>query len=428
MIARLTATFLLLPFLCAGADVSWQEVLQRLRANVGQQLSRAANYTCVESVDRNYFLESFANRFGCNNPERRPTRLYMHDRLRLDVAVSEGHEIFSWHGGKSFSSKGIDDIVRSGPISSGSFVGYLQNIFFSPGVTIRFAEHISSIDGDFYAFDFQVPQGSSRYQISNGKKRWIVPYHGKFSGSGTNYELTSMQLIVDEIPPESNLCSVGSKVEYQLVNIAGKASLIPKSYVLDIGSSDHVHTTSRSDYTQCREFRGESTLSFDVNDSPIAQQQTPVIHDEWLPAGTTLHVRLRTPIDDRTSFTGDPVEGTLVDPVKMKGLNIIIPKDAVLYGVITKLEAYTEPFKHYLASIRFQRLTFGPNSFLLDALPRSSDADRKWLDEAYGRRIPPDIAADLNSGLFVWTSNHFHKDQHFTADWKTKAPAADSPE
>ncbi|MBV9224149.1 MAG: hypothetical protein JOY85_08985, partial [Acidobacteriaceae bacterium] len=333
-----------------------------------------------------------------------------------------------WHGGKSFSSKGIDDVVRSGPISSGSFVGYLRNIFFDAGVTIRFAGHTSSADGDSYIFDYFVPRGSSRYQVSNGRKRWIVPYHGRFTSSGTYYELTSLQWTADEVPSESGICSVGSKIEYQLVNIAGKDSLIPKRYVLDMSGSDHVHTTSQSDYTQCREFRGESTLSFDVNDNPVAQQQTPVIHDEWLPAGTTLHVRLRTPVDDRTSFTGDPVEGSLIDPVKVKGSNTVIPKGAALYGIVTKLEAYMEPFKHYLVSIRFQRLTFGPNSYLLDAFPRSSDTDRRWLYEAYGRKIPPDIAADLNSGLFVWNSSHFHKDQHFTADWKTRAPAADSPE
>ena len=425
---RLAIALLLLPFLCAGTELSWQEILQHLRANVSQQLSRAANYACVESIDRSYFLTATARFPGCADYGKLPKQWYKHDRLRLDVAVSEGHEIFSWHGGKSFSLKGIDDVVRSGPISSGSFVGYLRNIFFDAGVTIRFAGHTSSTDGDSYIFDYVVPRGSSRYQVSNGKKRWIVSYHGRFTGSGTNYELTSLQLTADEVPSESGICSAGSKIEYQLVNIAGKDSLIPKRYVLDMSGSDHVHTTSQSDYTQCREFRGESTLSFDVNDNVIVQQQTPVVRDEWLPAGTTLHVRLRTPVDDRTSFTGDPVEGLLINPVKVKGSDIVIPKDAVLYGIITKLEAYAEPFKHYLVSIRFQRLTFGPNSYLLDAFPRSLDADRRWLYEAYSRQIPPDIVADLNRGVFVWTSSHFHKDQHFTADWKTRAPAADSSE
>jgi hypothetical protein len=425
---RLAAILLLLPFWCRGADPSWQEVLQRIRANVGQQVSRVANYTCVESVERSYFFDSFNRISGCANYRKTPPKqLYMRDRLRLDVAVSEGREIFSWHGGKSFSSKGVDDVVQSGPISSGSFVGYLRNIFFEEGVKIRFAGRTSSAGGDFYVFDHVVPLGSSHYQVGSGKKRWIVPFHGRFSGSGTNFELTSLQIIADEMPPESEICNAGSEIEYQLVDISGKASLIPKSYVLDISNSNHLYTTSRSEYTQCREFRGESTLRFDTNDD-AATQRTPVARDEWLPAGTTLHVRLRTPIDDRTSFTGDPVEGSLIDSVKVKGSGITIPKDAALYSVITRLEFYAEPFKHCLASIRFQRLTFGPNSFLLDAAPRSSNADRKWLAEAYQGRIPFNIAADLENGLFVWTSSHFHKDQHFAADWKTKAPAIDSPE
>src|SRR4051794_3403859 len=132
-----------------------------------------------------------------------PKQPYLRDRLRLDVAVSEGREIFSWHGGKSFSSKGIGDVVRSGPISSGSFIGYLQNIFFNSGVQIRFAGHTSRTGEDSYIFDYVVPRGSSRYQIANGKKRWVVPFHGRFTGSGTNFELTSLQITADEVPPES---------------------------------------------------------------------------------------------------------------------------------------------------------------------------------------------------------------------------------
>ncbi len=411
----------------AGDDLSPQQVLERIRAGVRQQLTTVSNYTCVENVDRTYLLETFANRSGCENPERRPNHLYMHDRLRLDVAVSEGREIFSWHGGKSFSSKGIDDVVQSGPISSGSFVGYLRNIFFVPGVAIRFTGHVLNANEDVYTFYYVVPRRNSLYQVGAKNKRWTVPFHGQFTGSGTTYQLRSLQVIADDAPPESGICNAGSEIEYQFLTISGKAALIPKSYVLDMGSTNRLYTISRSDYTQCREFRGESTLSFDVNDQ-TAKQETPIIHDEWLPAGTTLHVRLRTPVDDRTSFTGDPVEGELADSLKVKGSNITIPKGAALSGVITRLEFYPEPFNHYLMSIRFGRLTFGPNSFLLDAVPKSSSADRSALLSVYGGHIPSYLQEDLENGLFVWESRHLHKDQHFVADWRTKAPAADGPE
>jgi hypothetical protein len=421
------AFLLLAPYLSAGADLSPQQVLERIRAGVRQQLTTVSNYTCVESVDRTYLLETLTNRYGCEDPERRPAHLYMHDRLRLDVAVSEGREIFSWHGGKSFSSKGVDDVVQSGPIASGSFVGYLRNIFFEPGVVIRFMGHISKENEDYYKFYYVVPRRSSLYQVGGKGKRWIVAFHGEFTGSGTDYQLRTLQVIADDVPPASDICNAGSEIEYQLLTISGKPSLIPKNYVLEMDNPNHVHTVSRSDYSQCREFRGESTLSFDIpNDA--AKQETPVIHDGQLPVGTTLRVRLRTPLDDRLSFTGDPVEGSLVNSVKVKGSDIVIPKDAILSGVITKLTFYNQPYKYYLVSIRFYRLTFGPNSFVFDAAPIPSAADTRALANIYGGHIPPYLGEELKEGVFVRDSGHIHIDQHFVADWRTKSPGADGPE
>ncbi len=91
----------------------------------------------------------------------------------------------------------------------------------------------------------------------------------------------------------------------------------------------HIYTVSRNEYSQCREFRGESTLRFDVNEpaaeSPIAKP----ISAEPLPAGMTLRIGLRTPIDDRTSYMGDPVEGVLLDAVTIPGTDKSIAKNAV---------------------------------------------------------------------------------------------------
>lgn len=426
LIGRLSAPVLFVSLLMPGADVPTESVLEHIRAGVLRQLTTVSNYTCVESVDRTYLWETYPRTPGCDSTQKKPKHLYMHDRLRLDVAVSDGQEIFSWHGGKSFSSKGIDDVVQSGPASSGSFVGYLRNIFFQDGVLIHSTGQITSPAGDLYAFDYVVPKQSSRYQIGANGKRWTVPFHGKFTANKVTYQMNSLQVIADEMPHESDVCDAGSEIEYQLVNISGKASLVPKNYVLNMGSSNHLYTISRTEYAQCRAFLGESKLSFDMDDH--AAQEKPVVRDKWLSAGTALRVRLRTPLDDRLSFTGDPVEGYLVDSVKVKGSGIVIPKDAVLSGVITKLEFYNDPFKHYLVSIRFHRLTFGRNSFLLDAAPLSSTADEKMLAYYYGGHIPPQVQAGLENGLFLWATSHFHKDQRFVADWRTKPPPAEQPE
>jgi len=129
--------FLSFSAICYGEELTAQEVFNRARENVARQLLAVANYTCVLTVDRTLYAEPGRFTAGCAVADRITEKPFMHDRLRLDVAVSEGDEIFSWHGGSRFSSAGVTDIVKAGPISSGSFVGYLRNILFTQGVAIN---------------------------------------------------------------------------------------------------------------------------------------------------------------------------------------------------------------------------------------------------------------------------------------------------
>ena len=122
---------------CCGAEITAQEAFNRAQAKIARQLSAVANYSCVLTVDRTVYVERKRRSAECTGSDRAAQKPFMHDRLRLDVAVSEGTEIFSWHGGRKFSSAGVNEVVKSGPISSGSFVGYLRNILFTPGVAIH---------------------------------------------------------------------------------------------------------------------------------------------------------------------------------------------------------------------------------------------------------------------------------------------------
>jgi hypothetical protein len=176
--------------------------------------------------------------------------------------------------------------------------------------------------------------------------------------------------------------------------------------------ADAIDTFSRSEYTGCREFRGESTLRFDFDDSRQAQSAAAV-HDQPVPAGVRLHVRLITPIDDHNSFTGDPVQGVLLQPLMLKNVGISVPKGAIVSGVLSRMELRYQPTREYLVAIHWDRLTDGQNSYLLNAT-----AVRQYPN---GRRFGPgysggsEIAGDSPEGTFIWPSNHFRMDQTFTA-------------
>jgi hypothetical protein len=144
------------------------------------------------------------------------------------------------------------------------------------------------------------------------------------------------------------------------------------------------------------------------------------VRDEWLPAGTELHVRLNTTLDDQRSFTGDPVQGVLLNSFQVKHLNLTVPKGAAISGVVSRLEQRYQPSRHYLVAIRWDRLTWGQNSLLLNANPRRLYPQGRRFGPDYSGRSSDQISDEAgDEGAFIWPSNHFRMDQTFTAYFET---------
>ncbi len=418
---RLCVFLILLSSSCWAAEDS-AAILNRVAAAVTAQLARAANYACVQTVEREYLISEKRLSQGCSNDPIATRQLSMRDRLRLDVAVSEGNEIYSWHGDAKFTSSLVSDVVHSGPISSGSFVGFLENIFLRPGPRFTYAGEGGLNGSRLYSFHYVVPLASSRYSVQGRQGTLPVPFHGSFSVRAADYQLASLQVVADSIPSDSNICSAETDVTYQMVNISGQPSLIPSTFLLRVGDNLHWHTVSRNEYSECREFRGESTIHFHFTDSAAQTAPKPASADQWLPAGIALHVRLRTPIDDRTSYVGDAVRGVLLKPFKVPGSEIIVPKGARVDGVITKLETHFLPENYQFFSVQLSRLSFNGRSFLLNAHPKTSVGNGRTLVEMYGWFLPPPIAKDYRAGVFVKLASHLRLDSDFAAEWLTAAP------
>jgi hypothetical protein len=201
--------------------------------------------------------------------------------------------------------------------------------------------------------------------------------------------------------------------------------------VLDVEDDRHVHTISSSNYSQCREFRGESTVRFDIADSSEQASAAQRKADAWLPAGVALPIELRTPINDNVAYVGDRVEGVLAGRVKMPANHIVLPKGAVLEGLITKLEHHYTPEPFLLLSVKFNRVNFGTTSFLLNALPETSAASWRFLRQVYGSPLPVSIAEEEHKGLFVLRPSPQHSGSHpsgarpsFAGKWITAIPSS----
>jgi hypothetical protein len=416
------------PLLLVAVSLAWsasddgQNVLDRVRANVLNQVKKSTNYTCVETVDRSSFTNIRNLIEGCAYDSQAPEkRRYMHDRLRLDIAVAGGKEIFSWHGEAKFSGpSGITDVVRRGTVSSGEFVGFLENIFGHAGVLFKYGGKVVVEGSTIHSFNYTVPLRISGYRVSSQYGEALVPFHGSFNVREPDSQLASLSVIADAIPDKAQLCSAETDMTYQVVKISGEDALIPSVFVVRLGNAQHVYTVSRSQYSQCHAFKAESTVRFDVDTGATSIAAVHSISEETLPARTLLHIALNTTIDNESSYTGDPIQGVLLHPLKTRTSAIEIPKGAVMSGVITMLEERDEPEHHFLLSIEFNRLTSGNRTVRFRAAPVVSKVAAGKLARIYGSPLPGPIHERYKEGLFVVVSRQLHLDNRFSSDWITQ--------
>src|ERR1700683_5567563 len=105
------------------------------------------------------------------------------DRFKLDVTVSEGAEIFSWVGARSFQSEDVDQIVGGGMTGTGDFGTFLISIFSGKGSEYRYLGPQQERGRTFAAYSYGVPLAFSGYQVKVGPRpedMATLAYWGRF--------------------------------------------------------------------------------------------------------------------------------------------------------------------------------------------------------------------------------------------------------
>ncbi|MGA3095628.1 MAG: hypothetical protein ABSF25_04160, partial [Bryobacteraceae bacterium] len=113
---------LLLIAACAAAERDAVNVLARFGEMVRGNASHIPNFTCVETIERQYYRArlSTAPR-NCDDlaaeKKKRGYKLTLEsaDRLRLDVRAGITAEMYSWPGANRFDDRDLWDIIGYGP-------------------------------------------------------------------------------------------------------------------------------------------------------------------------------------------------------------------------------------------------------------------------------------------------------------------------
>jgi len=299
----------------------------RARTKMQDHLRHQPNYVCLETLERTQ-----------RDPIRRRSSLL--DVLRLEVAFVDNKEMYAWPGSNKFEDTELIDMVPAGgTIGSGAFASHAYNLFLTNAPRTMPGEW-TELDGQRVArYPFEVAEMVSGYhlRVTRGDAA-IVGYYGSIWIDPVSEEVTQIEVIADQIPARLGLKEARTIIAYGDVNIGGQPYRLPVRTVEGVTTFAGHENRNEGRFTACRQFVGESKLSFgDPPPEEAAPAPPPTVTEMILPEGLTIHLELVTPIDSDKSKTGDPVEAILASAIKQKK-EVLFEKGSRVEGRIIRMQ------------------------------------------------------------------------------------------
>lgn len=361
---RLAAS-LLLASAAFGADPAAQQMLDKVREKVLNNSQKVPRYTCRQTVNRTEYRPQYNGTpdscqalIEARDALTSPGFLTWHDRLRLDVAILDGRETFSWAGATSFETSDIHQLINSGSTGSGTFASFLVEVFGLQQTQIAF------LGGDLFGFRVPVEVSGYRYRSHGTGAERKSGFHGTFEVDSAREDIRRMVVDADEFPRDEPTCRVRDEMNYHRVKIGEGDFLLPETARMTVLFSNGKESQNETRYSDCREYVGESTIKFGDDadtpstDAPAAKQIAK------FPAGVKLEVALQPPVHSETAAAGDAITA-----VVKKGPHT----GDILHGRIVKFEQSLFPIPKWVVGLKFDAVEHNGVTQPADLRPTKGD-------------------------------------------------------
>jgi len=282
----------------------------------------------------------------------------MLDTVRLEVALVEGKEMFGWPGAKRIDESDITKLV-SGTIGNGDFALMARNLFLTNSAQFKYAGETELERRRAARFDYVVPLIATGYGLRVPPLEAKVGHHGSIWADPVNFDLLRMQVFADDIPLFLRLSAATETMEYARVDIAGSSFLLPAGSTMTMTQLNGTESRNIARFHACRQFTGESVLSF--ADPPPGAPLPPApasATEAQLPDEFVADIALQALVDSDSTAVGDALQAVLRNPIKLDR-KVTVPKGAILSGRVARLERAGE---FYLLDIRFDSIEFQARS------------------------------------------------------------------
>ena len=415
--------------LAAGAEYDPTEVLMRATQKALASTQEIPNYTCVETVNRDYFEPAAVSLpRACSvllEQRRHPTpdlvlRKYSSDRLRLDVAMANRGEIYSWSGASRFEDAEIDHVVRYGPIGTGSFGGIVSVVFQEDAKRFTFERTITDQNRTVMEYSFQVAKSVSHYSMK-ADNSWVrIAYSGTFQVDAETADMVRITMTTGEVPLAAGVCMSTTTMNVTRVQIGDGQFLLPKQARQRFIYPNAEETENTTGFTNCREFRGESTVTFSPDSEPTKEgTKSASAKVLSLPTGLPFSLDLTASIQTDTATAGDPFSAKLVAVIRDVRGKLLAPKGTAVEGHLLRVQSFVRPpevvvvLKPEALWIRGARVTFAVERDWTRVLAEGRKKGKKGVE------ILLPLRGEDNSGVFRFSGEHVTVPNGYRSEWRT---------
>ncbi|MBM3774782.1 MAG: hypothetical protein FJW37_06405 [Acidobacteria bacterium] len=373
-LARCASLWAAAAVLGAQAPDGPDALLERIQRKMAQNLNRLPDYVCLQTVER--------------SRRQSPAGSYQPlDTLRVEVGLVGNRELYSWPDSSGFEDKELAEMIGRGVVGTGHFALLAKHVFLSRVAEFTWKGEDLLNGRAAVRFDYQVPRNLSSYRIRVPPNEAVVGFHGSVWVAPDTLDLVRLEVRSNEIPEPLGMAEAVSIMDYARAPIGNSDFLLPQASELRLVTLSGEENRNRGEFTGCRQYRSESSLSFD---EPSAQTGKPP-GAPTLPPGSEIELSLDQEIDPEAAALGDSVRAVLARPLR-QGQQVIAPEGAAVLGRVVRVEKQVLPFPHYIVALQFHTLDLGASqSRFLATMEDAGPApglirQKKRLDPTFTRR------------------------------------------
>jgi hypothetical protein len=411
-------------------DLSPEVLLHsKVKNHVLEELQRLPNISCLETVQREVQPPGGA---------LRPV-----GTVRLEVLASGQKESFSFPGERKFSEQHPATYAAGGMFGDGLFGHYLKNIL-SGNASYQYKGEEEIAGRRLARFDYRLPVLSSTQTITVPEGSGKVGFHGSYWVDPQSFDVIRLELNADDIPPTLPIAEMAIGINYARTSLSGTlAALLPESADIRLVKYSGEIKHNRAQFTNCRVFAAESTISFDES-KPTPDKPRPAVASAGnslptLPGGLEIAVKLRTPISSETAV-GASIDAVIAGKVRVRNGQVAIPAGSPVRGRVRRLERNAVPVPHFIVALEFTEVELeGTLHRFYAALTKvgstpagdqislaPSRTDFTGLQSGPQTQAQPDfvvLSGPPGVGEFIVRGRKLNLPQGFRTVWETRPPA-----